>query len=47
MLFIPGGEWSVTPDKGLLYGLVRELAVELGGMAVICEVRVLFLSRAL
>ena len=39
LLFIPGGEWSVTPSKGLLYGLVRELAVELGGMAMIAEHR--------
>ena len=39
LLFIPGGEWSVTPTKGLLYGLVRELAVELGGMAMIAEHR--------
>jgi hypothetical protein len=39
LLFIPGGEWSVTPSKGLLYGMVRELAVEMGGMAMIVEHR--------
>ena len=39
VLFIPGGEWSVTPEKGLLYGMVRELAVELGGIAMIAEHR--------
>lgn len=39
LLFIPGGEWSVTPEKGLLYGMVRELAAELGGIAMIAEHR--------
>ena len=39
VLFIPGGEWSVTPEKGLLYGMVRELASEMGGIALIAEHR--------
>ena len=39
ILFIPGGEWSVGPTKGLLYGQVRELCVSLGGICMIAEHR--------
>lgn len=39
ILFIPGGEWSVGPTKGLLYGQVRELCVSLHGICMIAEHR--------
>ena len=39
LFFIPGGEWSVTPTKGVLYGMAHELAEQHGGLMAIAEHR--------
>lgn len=39
LFFIPGGEWSVGPSKGVLYGMAHELAQEHGGLMAIAEHR--------
>ena len=39
LFFIPGGEWSVTPTKGILYGMAHDLAREHGGLMAIVEHR--------
>ena len=39
LFFIPGGEWSVGPSKGVLYGMAHELAEEHGGLMAIAEHR--------
>jgi pimeloyl-ACP methyl ester carboxylesterase len=39
LFFIPGGEWSVGPNKGILYGMAHELAEQHGGLMAIAEHR--------
>ena len=39
LIFIPGGEWSVTPTKGILYGMAHDLAREHNGLMAIVEHR--------
>ena len=39
LFFIPGGEWSVGPTKGVLYGMAHELAEQHGGLMAIAEHR--------
>ena len=39
LFFIPGGEWSVGPTKGILYGMAHELAAQHGGLMAIAEHR--------
>ena len=39
LFFIPGGEWAVGPTKGVLYGMVHELATQHGGLMAIAEHR--------
>ena len=39
LFFIPGGEWSVGPSKGVLYGMAHDLAEQHGGLMAIAEHR--------
>ena len=39
LFFIPGGEWSLGPEKGILYGMTHDLAREHGGLMAAAEHR--------
>jgi hypothetical protein len=39
LFFIPGGEWSLGPTKGILYGMAHDLAEQHGGLMATAEHR--------
>jgi pimeloyl-ACP methyl ester carboxylesterase len=39
LFFIPGGEWSLGPNKGILYGMAHDLAKQHGGLMATVEHR--------